>query len=76
MRWSTWKEQAPEQEGTIQGRPLPEAGERWEPEVELVKCSTPGCSVKYLAEPHWEEGYVHKHCCSKCTRTRGYKHTR
>eukprot|EP00972_Heterocapsa_arctica_P035956 5289847-Heterocapsa_arctica.AAC.1 len=39
-------------------------------------CDTPACNTEYLAEPHWKDGYIHKHCCSSCTRTGGYEHTR
>eukprot|EP00972_Heterocapsa_arctica_P079558 11724818-Heterocapsa_arctica.AAC.1 len=73
MSWAAWKD-AELKKGEDQGHQAPKA--EWAPEDYMRSCDTPACNKQYMAEPHWEDGYIHKHCCSSCTRTGGYQHTR
>eukprot|EP00972_Heterocapsa_arctica_P094195 13891045-Heterocapsa_arctica.AAC.1 len=41
----------------------------------MRSCDTAAGNKQYMAEPHWEDGYIHKDCCSSCSRTGGYRHT-
>eukprot|EP00972_Heterocapsa_arctica_P010964 1606953-Heterocapsa_arctica.AAC.1 len=46
----------------------------WQVKPQAKRCWT--CGMEFMAEPQGWYGYVHKNCCSRCTNTGGYDHTR
>eukprot|EP00972_Heterocapsa_arctica_P066983 9885490-Heterocapsa_arctica.AAC.1 len=54
--------------------PEPEAAPEGEVRAQLRCCGT--CGLDFMAVPQGTDGYLHTHCCSSCTATGGWRHSK
>eukprot|EP00972_Heterocapsa_arctica_P013523 1992780-Heterocapsa_arctica.AAC.1 len=54
--------------------PEPQEGPEMEVKAQLKSCET--CGLNFMTVPQGWNAYIHKHCCSRCTATGGWSHTK
>eukprot|EP00972_Heterocapsa_arctica_P098616 14553834-Heterocapsa_arctica.AAC.1 len=74
MEAAPWRDGAEERKQKGGYPPEQQEGSEWDMKTQLRNCET--CGLNFMTTPQGWNVYIHKHCCSRCTATGGWKHTK